>query len=157
MSYQRWTSCCTLPAGKHNSNNTSINKKKARSKNSTRSDNINANILIIGNRYASLFHCRKYIDVLPWFSYVGNAYEWCLWVVLMSDAYEWCLWVMLMSDQRWRSSCTWSDGKHNNNNTSNKKTRSKNSTGNANIHLVTKCQGVPGTTKRLPMDGEHLG
>ena len=50
---------------------------------------------------------------------------------------------MLMSDERWRSCCTLSDGKHNNNKTSKRKARSKTSTRNANIHLVTKCQGCP--------------
>ena len=64
---------------------------------------------------------------------------------------------MLMSDQRGRPCCALSDGKHNNNNTSNRKLRSKNSTRNANIHLVTKCQGVTGTMKQLPIDGESLG
>ena len=49
--------------GKHNNNNTS--NKKARSKNSTRNAIIDANILDRGHRYALLFYCRKYIDILP--------------------------------------------------------------------------------------------
>ena len=67
------------------------------------------------------------------------------------------MWGTLMSDQHGRSRCTLSDGMHNNNKTGNKKASSKNSTRNATIHLVTKCQSLPGTTKRLPVDGENLG
>ena len=67
------------------------------------------------------------------------------------------MWGTLMSDQHGRSRCTLSDGMHNNNKTGNKKASSKNSTRNAPIHLVTKCQSLPGTTKRLPVDGENLG
>ena len=44
---------------------------------------INENIFIIGHRYASLFYCRKHIDVLPWFSHVGNAYEWSTLKVML--------------------------------------------------------------------------
>ena len=61
-----------------------------------------------------------------------------------------------MSDQRWGHAAILSDGKLNHNNTSNKKARPKKSTQNANIHQVKKCQGVPGTTERLAIDGESL-
>ena len=81
MSDQRWRSCCTLSDGKHNNNDTS--NKKPRSKNLTRNATIDANILLIGHRYASLFYCRKHIDVLPWFSHVGNAYEWSTLKVML--------------------------------------------------------------------------
>jgi len=60
--------------GKHNINNTS--SETAGSKNSTRNANFNANIVIIGHRYSLLFYCRKCRDIFPWFTYVGNAYEW---------------------------------------------------------------------------------
>ena len=108
-------------------NNNNTSIKKSWSINSTRNANIDGNIFLIGHRRASYF--RGF---------------------LMSG--------MLMSDQHWRSCCTLSRGNHNNSNASNKKARSNNSKRNVNnIHLVTKCQGVPGTTKRLPRNDESLG
>ena len=95
---------------------------------------INANILIIGHRYAALLYRRKYY-LLTWFSYVGK----CLWVINVEGHAAHCR----------MASTTISIP-------SNKKARLKNSTRNVNVHLVMKCQGIPSTTKRLPIDGENL-
>ena len=72
MSDQRWRSCCTLSDGKHNNNNTS--NIKARSKKSTQSVNIKANILIIGHRHAWLLYRRKC-------RCISVVFRECVWVI----------------------------------------------------------------------------